>query len=95
MKIATEQLSAIQLEIRDRDIETPERSVAQLALAKLIGDVPAATAIPDRFPQAAEVVEITGRSFRLKNGGRANDDEKKNRKKSDASDSAPADEEKL
>ena len=44
---------------------------------KLIGDVPAATAILNRFLQAAELVEITGRSFRLKNGGRTNDDEKK------------------
>jgi hypothetical protein len=40
---------------------------------KLIGDVPAATAILDRFLQAAEVVEMTGRSFRMKNGGRAHD----------------------
>ena len=47
---------------------------------KFIGDVPAATAILDRFLQAAEVVEMTGRSFRLKNGGRSNDDQKKNKK---------------
>lgn len=32
---------------------------------KLIGDVPAATAIPDRFLESAEVIQITGRSFRL------------------------------
>ena len=31
---------------------------------KLIGDVPAATAILDRFLQQAEVVEITGQSCR-------------------------------
>jgi len=37
---------------------------------KLIGDVPAATAILDRFLQAAEVIEITGRSYRLRGGGR-------------------------
>jgi hypothetical protein len=64
---------------------------------KLIGDVPAATAILDRFLQAAEVVEITGRSFRLKNGGRADEDQKsddrKNKKKPDASNSIPTDEE--
>jgi len=33
---------------------------------KLIGDVPSATAILDRFLQSAEVVQITGRSFRLR-----------------------------
>jgi len=34
---------------------------------KLIGDVPAATAILDRFLHHAEVVTITGKSYRLKN----------------------------
>jgi len=33
---------------------------------KLIGDVPAATAILDRFLESAEVIQITGRSFRLR-----------------------------
>ena len=33
---------------------------------KLIGDVPAATAILDRFLQDAELLEITGRSYRLR-----------------------------
>jgi len=33
---------------------------------KLIGDVPAATAILDRFLHHAEVITITGRSYRLK-----------------------------
>ena len=33
---------------------------------KLIGDVPAATAILDRFLQDAELIQITGRSFRLR-----------------------------
>jgi DNA replication protein DnaC len=33
---------------------------------KLIGDVPSATAILDRFLQTAEVIQITGRSFRLR-----------------------------
>ena len=32
---------------------------------KLIGDVPAATAILDRFLHNAEIIQITGRSFRL------------------------------
>ena len=35
---------------------------------KLIGDVPAATAILDRFLQAAEILEITGKSYRLRGG---------------------------
>ena len=34
---------------------------------KLIGDVPSATAILDRFLQHAEVLTLTGRSYRLKN----------------------------
>jgi DNA replication protein DnaC len=36
---------------------------------KLIGDVPAATAILDRFLQAAELIEITGHSYRLRGHG--------------------------
>jgi DNA replication protein DnaC len=36
---------------------------------KLIGDVPAATAILDRFLHHAEIITITGRSYRLKNRG--------------------------
>ena len=34
---------------------------------KLIGDVPAATAILDRFLHHAGVIAITGKSYRLKN----------------------------
>jgi DNA replication protein DnaC len=34
---------------------------------KLIGDVPAATAILDRFLHNAEIIAITGRSYRLRN----------------------------
>jgi DNA replication protein DnaC len=37
---------------------------------KLIGDVPSATAILDRFLQTAEVIEITGKSYRLKDRAR-------------------------
>ena len=33
---------------------------------KLLGDVPAATAILDRFLHHAEIVSITGKSYRLK-----------------------------
>lgn len=35
---------------------------------KLLGDVPSATAILDRFLHHAEIVQITGRSYRLKSG---------------------------
>jgi len=41
---------------------------------KLIGDVPAATAILDRFLQNAELIQITGRSYRLR-GQRADNNE--------------------
>ncbi len=34
---------------------------------KLLGDVPAATAILDRFLHNAEVITITGKSYRLRN----------------------------
>jgi DNA replication protein DnaC len=34
---------------------------------KLLGDVPSATAILDRFLHHAEIVQITGRSYRLRN----------------------------
>ena len=37
---------------------------------KLIGDVPAATAILDRFLHHAEIIAITGRSYRLKDRAR-------------------------
>jgi len=36
---------------------------------KLIGDVPSATAILDRFLHHAEIVSITGKSYRLRNRG--------------------------
>src|ERR1700691_1146574 len=39
--------------------------------AKLIGDVPAATAILDRFLQHAAIINITGKSYRLRHGGNA------------------------
>jgi DNA replication protein DnaC len=40
---------------------------------KLIGDVPSATAILDRFLHHAEVIAITGRSYRLRNQARGAD----------------------
>ncbi len=36
---------------------------------KLVGDVPAATAILDRFLHQAAVITITGKSYRLRNQG--------------------------
>ena len=36
---------------------------------KLIGDVPAATAILDRLLANAEIIQITGKSYRLGGGG--------------------------
>jgi DNA replication protein DnaC len=40
---------------------------------KLIGDVPSATAILDRFLHHAEIIRITGRSYRLKDRGTPKD----------------------
>ena len=53
---------------------------------KLIGDVPSATAILDRFLQHAEVITITGKSYRLRNkssGDEADKDQKKPRRAKD------------
>jgi hypothetical protein len=44
--------------------------------AKLIGDVPAATAILDRFLQHAQIISITGKSYRLRHGGKAQSGDK-------------------
>jgi DNA replication protein DnaC len=41
--------------------------------AKLIGDVPAVTAILDRFLQHAQIINITGKSYRLRKGGSSDD----------------------
>jgi len=40
---------------------------------KLIGDVPSATAILDRFLQSAEIIQFKGRSYRMKHRGQNND----------------------
>ena len=42
---------------------------------KLIGDVPAATAILDRFLHHAEIIQITGKSYRLRSPGRNQEEE--------------------
>jgi DNA replication protein DnaC len=52
---------------------------------KLIGDVPAATAILDRFLHHAEIVQITGKSYRLRNQGRQGPDEDNGSKRGKAS----------
>jgi DNA replication protein DnaC len=46
---------------------------------QLLGDVPAATAILDRFLQQAEIIQITGRSYRLRNNQAAAVTEKEKR----------------
>jgi DNA replication protein DnaC len=40
---------------------------------KLLGDVPSATAILDRFLHHAEIIQIAGKSYRLNNGVRKDD----------------------
>jgi len=49
---------------------------------KLLGDVPTAGAILDRFLHHAQVVAITGRSYRLKDQPVASNQDKKNKSKS-------------
>ena len=44
--------------------------------AKLIGDVPAATAILDRFLQHAQIINITGKSYRLRKPNGQEQDER-------------------
>src|SRR5208283_4170154 len=42
---------------------------------KLLGDVPAATAILDRFLHHAEIIQLTGKSYRLRSHGRQGQEE--------------------
>ena len=55
---------------------------------KLVGDVPAATAILDRFLQDAQILSISGRSYRLRNAT-----EKKSKKERASSDEGSASDE--
>jgi DNA replication protein DnaC len=48
---------------------------------KLVGDVPAATAILDRFLHHAEVINITGKSYRLKDRSQQEPPAKRSRRK--------------
>ncbi len=57
---------------------------------KLLGDVPTAGAILDRFLHHAQVVAITGRSYRLKDQPVAAKEEKKNKSKSNEPSTAGA-----
>jgi DNA replication protein DnaC len=59
---------------------------------KLIGDVPSATAILDRFLHHAEIVQITGKSYRLRNQerGKEVEESKTNGASSSSSRSKPA-----
>jgi len=57
--------------------------------AKLIGDVPAATAILDRFLQHATIIQITGKSYRLRNATNDGKNDATTRPKGE-SDGAPA-----
>jgi DNA replication protein DnaC len=48
---------------------------------KLLGDVPAATATLDRFLHHAEIITITGRSYRLKDKATKDPDKPKEQTK--------------
>ncbi len=50
---------------------------------KLVGDVPSATAILDRFLHHAEIITITGRSYRLKDRAQNGANEKKEDEKNE------------
>ena len=55
--------------VEERIVAAPKgRGIARAPRVPIaLGDVPAATAILDRFLQQAEVIPITGRSYRLRN----------------------------
>jgi DNA replication protein DnaC len=57
---------------------------------KLIGDVPAATAILDRFLHHAEVITITGKSYRLKDAAAGNKATRKRAERVKAAEAATA-----
>ena len=57
---------------------------------KLIGDVPSATAILDRFLHHAEIIQITGKSYRLRNQAGAKKGSSTEPAGTDAGDSKPA-----
>ena len=64
---------------------TPNRPLEDWG--KLVGDVPAASAILDRFLHHAEIITLKGRSYRLKDRAAASpvSQHEKNQKKQQAS----------
>ncbi len=58
---------------------------------KLIGDVPSATAILDRFLHHAEVIRFTGKSYRLRQAGRPEADPQESSKAASAPTGSEAD----
>lgn len=58
---------------------------------KLLGDVPSATAILDRFLHHAEILSITGRSYRLKDRAAKDPGAKERPAKTEKQDAAPGD----
>ena len=54
--------------------------------AKLIGDVPSATAILDRFLHNATILNITGKSYRLRNRAATDDNQQKQKGRRSAAD---------
>src|SRR4029453_16995834 len=57
---------------------------------KLLGDVPSATAILDRFLHHAEIIQITGRSYRLRNHARPESEADEQREQRDGQRKAKA-----
>jgi DNA replication protein DnaC len=65
--------------LHDEAVGGEERVLAKyLKPDLLIGDIPSATAILDRFLHHAEIITITGRSYRLRNQGRPEEEPKDN-----------------
>jgi DNA replication protein DnaC len=58
---------------------------------KLIGDVPAATAILDRFLHRAELINITGKSYRMRERGESPPPKAEGKKRRGRNDESPGD----
>jgi DNA replication protein DnaC len=57
---------------------------------KLLGDVPTAGAILDRFLHHAQVIAITGKSYRVKDAPAVSQENRKGRKSNEPSTAEPA-----
>jgi hypothetical protein len=66
-----------------RRLQIPNRLGSWQTHVNLLGDVPAATAILDRFLHHAEIITITGRSYRLKDKAAKDADKSKEQTKDD------------